>query len=221
NDLVDQCELYYECIKYYANILTPFSSLVEKKISEILSMNMPIEIIAPSHGVIWRQNPEQIVTKYLEWSRDYQENQVTIVYDSMWGGTKIMAENIALDIKEANGALTVKLLNASVTDKNDIVTEVFKSKLLLLGSPTINRGIMVSIAGICEGIEGLRFKNKKAASFGCYGWSGESVPKMNELLKKANFNLVDDGLLCLWNPDEESIQKCVSFGKEIVKKMIN
>lgn len=219
NDMVDQCELYNECIKYYANILTPFSSLVEKKINEVLSMNIQIDIIAPSHGVIWRKNPEQIVHKYLEWSKDYQENQITIVYDSMWGGTRVMAEHIAEGIAEADNSVVIKLLNASVTDKNDIITEVFKSKLLLVGSPTINKGIMVAVAGILEEIEGLRFKNKKAAAFGCYGWSGESVNKINELLNKSGFEVVSDGLQCLWNPDEENIKKCINFGNEIIKKL--
>ncbi|GAB4220881.1 MAG: hypothetical protein Kow00102_11370 [Spirochaetota bacterium] len=80
---------------------------------------------------------------------------------------------------------------------------------------------MVAIAGILEEIEGLRFKDKKAAAFGCYGWSGESIQKMNELLKKAGFEIVHEGLRCLWNPDEESLQKCISFGREISTKVLH
>jgi len=218
NDLVDQAELFAECIKYYANILTPFSALVEKKISEVLALNLPIDIIAPSHGVIWRSNPTQIVEKYLSWSRNYQENQITILYDTMWDGTRIMAENIALGIKEADDKVNIKLFNISKTDKNDIITEIFKSKLILVGSPTIGRGITSGTAGILEEIEGLKFKNKKAAAFGCYGWSGESVAKLNGLLEKSGFQLVNPGIKCLWNPDDESILKCVEFGKEIGKR---
>jgi flavorubredoxin len=221
NDLVDEYELYNEAIKYYANILTPFSTLVEKKIDEIVAMNIPIEIIAPSHGVIWRDNPEQIVKKYQTWSKDYQENQITIMYDTMWGGTRIMAENIALGIKSSNEKVTIKLFNISVTDKNDIITEVFKSKLILVGSPTINRGITVAVAGILEEIEGLKFRNKKAIAFGCYGWSGESVSRINESLKKAGFEIVSDGLKCLWNPDAGSIEKCITFGKELTGNLSN
>lgn len=221
NDLVDEYELYNEAIKYYANILAPFSSLVEKKIDEIVAMNIPIEIIAPSHGVIWRDNPEQIVKKYQTWSKDYQENQITIIYDTMWGGTRIMAENIALGIKSSNEKVTIKLFNISSSDKNDIITEVFKSKLILVGSPTINRGITVAVAGILEEIEGLKFKNKKAAAFGCYGWSGESVTRINESLKKAGFEIVSNGLKCLWNPDAESIEKCITFGKELAGNLSN
>ena len=217
NDLVDQSELYSECIKYYANILNPFSALVEKKINEVLALKLPIDIIATSHGVIWRDNPTQIVEKYLAWSQDYQENQITILYDTMWDGTKIMAENIALGIKKEDNAVNIKLFNIAKSDKNDIITEIFKSKLILVGSPTIGQGITSATAGILEEIQGLKFKNKKAAAFGCYGWSGESISKINGLLDKLGFQIANQGIKCLWNPDEESIKRCVEFGKEISK----
>ncbi|MCK5156984.1 MAG: anaerobic nitric oxide reductase flavorubredoxin [Spirochaetales bacterium] len=216
NDLVDQSELFAECIKYYANILTPFSPLVEKKIHEILALNLPIDIIATSHGVIWRDNPTQIVEKYLTWSRNYQENQITILYDTMWNGTKVMAENIALGIKKEDSMVNLKLFNISKTDKNDIITEVFKSKLILVGSPTIGKGITSATAGILEEIEGLKFKNKKACAFGCYGWSGESLSKINTLLEKSGFTLINEGIKCLWNPDNKSIENCKKFGAEII-----
>ncbi len=217
NDLVDQCELFEECIKYYANILAPFSALVDKKLKEVMAMNLPIEIIATSHGVIWRDDPEQIIKKYIAWSKNYQENQITILYDTMWDGTRTMAEKIAEGIKASDTGVNIKLLNTSKYDKNDIITEVFKSKAILAGSPTINKGILSSIAAIMEEIEGLRLKDKKAAAFGCYGWSGEAVGKLNEMLKKSGFELINEGLKCLWNPDENSIKECISFGQEIGK----
>ncbi len=218
NDLVDQGELSTECIKYYANILTPFSSFVEKKINEVLAMNLPIDIIATGHGVIWRDKPLQIVEKYLAWSKNYQEDQITVLYDSMWEGTKTMAENIALGIKQADSKVNIKLYNIAKTDKNDIITEIFKSKLILVGSPTIGKGITSATAGILEEIEGLGFKNKKAASFGCYGWSGESVAKINGLLEKSGFQIVNQGIKCLWNPDDAALLECVEFGKKLIEK---
>jgi len=219
NDLVDQNELFSECIKYYANILTPFSPLVKKKINEVLAMNIPIDIIATSHGVIWRDNPTQIVEKYLAWADNYQENQITILYDTMWDGTKVMAENIASGIKMADEKVAIKSYNMSKTDKNDIVTEIYKSKIVLIGSPTINKGITVETAGILEMIEGLKFKNKKAAAFGCYGWSGESVGKITKLLEQSGFSIINQGIKALWNPDDESKEKCMAFGKEIVESL--
>ncbi len=175
NDLVDQNELAHECIKYYANILTPFSPMVTKKIKEVLSFKLPLDIICTSHGIIWRDKPEQIVEQYLTWADDYQENQITICYDTMWNGTRVMAEKIAEGIKVADNEVNIKLFNLPKNDKNDVITEIFKSKAILVGSPTINKGILVSVAGMLEEIKGLKFKNKKAAAFGCYGWSGEST----------------------------------------------
>lgn len=218
NDLVDQAELFQECIKYYANILTPFSGLVEKKIDEFKSLNVPVDMICPSHGVIWRDNPLQIVGKYLDWSKNYRENQITIVYDTMWNGTRKMAEAIAKGIKSADDMTVVKLFNISRSDKNDVVTEVFKSKALLVGSPTINRGILSALAGFMEQIRGLKFKEKKAAAFGTYGWSGESVNMISKGLESAGFDLLDDGIKSIWNPNEISLKECVDFGKEIAVK---
>lgn len=215
NDLVDEAELYAECVKYYANILTPFSALVGKKIEEVLALKVPIDVIAPSHGVIWRKDPTQIVKRYVEWSRDYQENQITILYDTMWDGTRHMAEAIATGIREAGSDVTVKLFNVSKTDKNDVITEVFKSRFILVGSPTIGKGITNAMAGILEMIEGLRFKGKKAAAFGCYGWSGEAVAKMNTVLAASGFALLNEGIKALWDPDTDAIAKCKEYGRSI------
>jgi len=217
NDLVDQNELYAECIKYYANILTPFSALVDKKIKEVLALNIPIDIIATSHGVIWRDNPTQIVEKYLAWANNYQENQITILYDTMWDGTKRMAEAITKGIREIDKKVNVKMYHIAKTDKNDIITEIFKSRIIIVGSPTIGGGILSGVAEILEMIKGMRFKNKKAASFGCYGWSGESIKIIKEHLEKSGFSVINDGIRALWNPDDESLEKCVEFGREIAK----
>jgi anaerobic nitric oxide reductase flavorubredoxin len=172
NDLVDRNELYSEAIKYYANILTPFSSLVSKKVDEFTSLGLPLDMICPSHGVIWRDEPMQIVKQYVTWAQAYAEDRIVIVYDTMWDGTRRLAEAIAQGITDSSPATIVVLHNCSKTNKSDIITDVFRSKAVLFGSPTINRGILTSLAGLLEEIRGLRFKGKKASAFGCYGWSG-------------------------------------------------
>lgn len=219
NDLVDQGELYQEAIKYYANILTPFSPLVANKIKEILSFELPLNMIATSHGVIWRDNPAQIVEKYLEWADAYQEHQVTIAYDSMWGATRRMAEAISEGIKSVDSTLTVKLFNAATTDKNDLITELFKAKGILVGSSTVNKGIMHATGGLLEMLRGLGLKNKKAAGFGSYGWSGESVAILESKLKDAKFELIEGGSKELWNPDDKQLENCREFGKKFAKEL--
>jgi flavorubredoxin len=215
NDKVDPAELNQEALKYYANILTPFSALAAKKIEELLSLKLPISMICPSHGVIWKEDPLQIVNKYSEWAKNYQENQITIVYDTMWNATRIMAEAIAAGIREKDGEVTVKIFNCANTDKNDLITEIFKSKMVIMGSSTINRGILSALAAILEITKGLGFKGKKAAAFGSYGWSGESVQIISESLSAAGFEIVNDGLKLLWKPDAEGIEKCRTFGNDL------
>ncbi len=217
NDRVDRAELYHEALKYYANILTPFSPLVTKKIQEVLGFGLPVNGIFPSHGVLWRDDPTQIVTQYLAWADQYQENQITLVFDSMWESTRKMAEAIAQGIRAADPEVTVKLFNAAKNDKNDILAEVFRSKAILLGSSTINNGYLYSIGGLTEMMRGLKFKNKKAAAFGSYGWSGESVKQLTELLRHGGFTVVNDGIRCLWVPDDAATAACVRFGQEFVE----
>ena len=216
NDRVDQAELRQECIKYYANILTPFSPLVIKKIKEVMGFNLPLDMICTSHGIIWRDNPTQIVEKYLEWADSYQENQITILYDTMWDSTRIMAEEIAAGIREKDNQVTVKLFNLAKTDKNDAITEIFKSKAILMGSSTINNGILVHVAALLEEIQGLKFKKKKAGAFGSYGWSGEAVKIMLERLGKSGFDTIDQGLRITWAPDSENKRACRAYGKAFV-----
>jgi len=219
NDLVDQAELFQEAIKYYANILTPFSALVDRKIKEVFALNVPVNMICPSHGVIWRKDPLQIVNQYVQWANAYAENQISIIYDTMWDGTRRMAEAISRGITEVDKAVAVKLFNVARSDKNDVITEIFKSKAIVVGSPTINQGILSASAAILEEIKGLKFKDKKAAAFGCYGWSGEAVKIISDKLKEGGFQLLNDGIREKWNPNTESVDNCISFGKDLALNM--
>ncbi|MBE7718382.1 MBL fold metallo-hydrolase [Lacrimispora indolis] len=211
NDKADQCRLWEEAIKYYANILTPFSPLVKKKIEEIQGLNLPIDIIATSHGSIWRENPLQIVEKYYEWSQNYQEDQITVVYDTMWDGTKQLAHKISAEIARISPDTRVKIYNISKTNKNDIMTEVFKSKAIALGSPTVGGNILSSVGGWLDFLKELKYKGKKAAVFGCYGWSGEGTKVLRERLTEAGFSVVEEEAKCLWNPEEEDFNKAAEI----------
>ena len=130
NDKADQCLLWKEAMKYFANILNPFAPLLTKKLEEIGKLNLPIDIIATSHGAIWRDDPLQIVKKYAEWANAYQENQITIAYDTMWEGTTKIAHEIAAEISKQSPATVVKVFNVAKADKNEVMTEVFKSKAM-------------------------------------------------------------------------------------------
>lgn len=217
NDNVPAEIVYAEALKYYTNIITPYSPMVTRKIKELLDMHVPVSMICPSHGILWRDNPMQIVETYQKWAADYQENQITLIYDTMWNSTRRMAECIAEGIREVDPDVVIKLYNSSKEDKNDITTEVFKSRAILVGSPTINYGFAYSTGGIMELIRGLKFKKKKAAAFGSYGWSGEAVKEITEMLKGAGFAIVNDGIRCQWVPDEAHLEECRAYGREFAK----
>ena len=219
NDEVPEAEMMREAEKYFANILAPFCPMVTRKVKEILAMNLPLAMICPSHGVIWRRDPAAIVQQYLLWADAFAENQITIVYDTMWNGTRAMAEAIARGIEAADSNVTVKLFNAAKFDKNNILTEIFHSKALLLGSPTINNGYSYAVAGLLEMVKGLKLKKKSASAFGCYGWSGEGVKLLSEHLAAAGFNIVDEGIRTQWNPDSAALAACEEYGKAFVGKL--
>ncbi|PNT93964.1 flavodoxin domain-containing protein [Clostridium thermosuccinogenes] len=217
NDEVDTCELYQEAIKYYANILTPYSPLIKKKIEEIRALNLPIDMIAPSHGVIWRENPVQIIDKYYEWSQDYNEGTVVIIYDTMYNATKMMAEAIGEGL--AKNGIKYKLYNNSVSDQSDVLTEIFKAKGVIIGSCTVNNTVLRSISALLDEIKGHRFKNKVGAAFGSYGWSGEAPKIISKSLEESGVKILHEPLQIKYRPTEDELKMFVEMGDKFAKAM--
>ncbi|MBM4463070.1 MAG: MBL fold metallo-hydrolase [Chloroflexi bacterium] len=215
NDEVDQEELYEEALKYYANIITPFSSFVSKKIEEVLALNLPVNMIAPSHGVIWRKDPLQIVKKYQYWAAQTPERSAVILYDTMWEGTRRMAEAIG-DGLAAEG-VPYKTFQMAVSDRNDVITEIFKAKAVIIGSPTFNGGLLPTISPILEDLRGLRFQKKIGAAFGSYGWSGEGVRLIEEHLGRCKISLATEGVRAKWQPKAEDLVRCKELGHKIAR----
>ncbi|MDD4924626.1 MAG: MBL fold metallo-hydrolase [Dehalococcoidales bacterium] len=215
NDQVNQEELYEEALKYYANILTPFSKQVLRKIDEVLALNLPVDMIAPSHGVIWRKEPLQIVQKYREWASQKPEQSAVIIYDTMWEGTRDMAEAIGEGI--AQEEIPYKIFHAGLTDRNDMVTEVFKTKAVIIGSPTFNQGVLPTLAPVLEDLRGLKFQNKIGAAFGTYGWSGESPQIIEEHLNSCRIPVIVESIKAKWQPKAEELEKCREMGVNIAR----
>lgn len=218
NDEVDEVEVYQEAIKYYANILTPFSKFVTKKIDELKGFGLPVDMIAPSHGVIWRKDPMKIVDKYYEWAQGKSNKSAVVIYNSMWGATHKMAEFIGKGLGE--GGIEYKIFNTSTSDKNDILTEVFKSKGVILGSSTVNNGLLTSLMPVIEDLIGLKFMDKIGAAFGSYGWSGESPKLLKEYLEKAKIKVVQEELKVKYMPDDNELEQCLEYGKKFAEKIL-
>lgn len=213
DDTVNQKDLFDEAEKYYANILNIYNPMVNRKVKEIVGMNLPLKMVAPSHGVIWTNHIGEIVEKYLQWSTNYQEHQITIIYDTMWQSTRRMAQAIADGIRDFDPTVRVVLMNAAKNDKNDILVEVFRSKAIMVGSPTVNMGITYAIAGLLEMIHGMKCKNKKAAAFGSIGWGGGGEKRIQQRLEEAGFEIAAEPGKQLWAPDTEAERKWREYGK--------
>jgi len=130
-----------------------------------------------------------------------------VVYDTMWEGTEKLAHQISREISLQSPDTRVKLYNIAKTDKNDVMTQVFKSKAIAVGSPTVHQGVLSSVSGWLDFLKELKFKNKKAAVFGCYGWSGEGNQVLRRLLGEAGFETVAPEIRSSWNPTPEDLEK--------------
>lgn len=218
NDEVDETEVYQEALKYYANILTPFSKLVTRKIDELKKLAIPVDMIAPSHGIVWRKEPMKIVEDYYEWATGKSNKSVVIAYNSMWGATHKMAEFIGKGLEAAN--IEYKIFNCATADRNDVLAEIFKAKGIILGSSTVNNGLLTSLLPLIEDLMGLKFIDKVGATFGSYGWSGESPKLLMEYLTKANIKVLEEGLKVKYMPDDKDLDGCIVFGKNFAQKML-
>lgn len=216
DDKANNCDMWSEAMKYFANIIHTFAPMCKMKMSELDKMNLPIELICPSHGAIWRSQIPEIIKAYKDWSDNYQENQITVIYDTMWDGTKKLAHRIAQTLKKESPDSVVKIYNISQFDKNDIMTEVFKSKAIAVGSPTVAQNMLSSVGGWMEFLKECRFKGKKAAVFGCYGWSGEACDILSKHLTESGFEVIETQAKCNWNPDEENFEAADKLAKDLV-----
>lgn len=215
DDENDMCEVMEEAKKYYANILMPFSPLVVKKIEEIIKMELKIEMIAPSHGIIWRSHPDKIIEKYMEWGQGKVKRKAVVVYDTMWNSTERMARKIVDGL--ISEGVEVRLYKVSESDMNNIITETLDSKAILVASSTINNTMIPHLAHFLEELMGLKPRNKIGASFGSYGWGRGAVANIEKKLKETGIELVKKGLEIKYVPTDEDLRNCFEYGKEIGK----
>ncbi len=217
DDEVDECTLMEEAATYYANILMPFAPLITRKIQEVVQMGIPIDIIAPSHGIIWRKEPSKIINAYLNWSSGAAKQKAVVVFDTMWGSTDKMARAIADGI--TSGDVEAKLLKLRATDNTDVVTEILEAKAVVVGSPTLNNQMFPSLGAFLTYITGLKPKGKLWGFFGSYGWGGGAVKGMVDMAKKAGFEVHEPSVEVKYVPDEEDLKKCFDFGQQIAQKI--
>ena len=214
DDEVDRAELFYEARKYFANILWPYARLVGKALTKVGGLD--IAMIAPSHGVVWRTYIQEIVDCYAKWGQGVSDGSLVIAYDSMWGGTEKMARAIAQGAQKAG--VVVKVFKLSQTPNSTIAAEIFTASGFLVGSPTLNCGMMPSMGALLTYLKGLCPTGKKWAAFGTFGWAGGAQKDMEEMLGKFCSEMLP-GHNCKWTPQEPNLQAAEQFGYDFAKSL--
>jgi flavorubredoxin len=217
DDEVDFGALADEAQKYYANILWPFNTLVASKIAAVEKLNLNIEVIAPSHGLLWRKHTFEIIQKYLYWSSHSCKNKIAVVYETMWNSTEKMARKIIEGIT-SEGVETC-LFDVTKNDRPDIASYMLEAKGWVFGSSTHDEGMLPVIAGFLHFLKGSKAKGRKSFAFGSYGWSGEAVKNIEDTI--SGVTSFGPSLKVVFNPTKEELNQCFKAGKEFALKIKN
>jgi flavorubredoxin len=208
-----------EAAKYYANIVTPYGSQVLKALGAL--QNISIEMICPSHGLIWRRSEdiEKILNLYQKWANYESDKKVVIIYDTMWHST----EKIAIKLYEllSSKDITVKLSSLKANDISDIITDVMLSRVICVGSPILNNKIFPSIGGFLTFLKGLKAKNRLCFTFGSYGWSKVGFKELEDSLKEAGMELIAEGKYFNYVPEEKELESLEEIALKIKDLLLN
>ncbi len=204
--------LLYEAKKYYANIVLPYTNQAAKIFQVVKTLDM--EMIATSHGVIWRDHIAQVLALYEYLTQSKKQEKAVVVYDTMWHSTEKMAVTIAETFIELG--FSVSLYNVNDTDSSDIITEIADAKYLMVGSSTINNNMLPTIAGFLCYVKGLAPVGLSGFAFGSYGWGGQSIAQIEEQLDTLGFNRLLPGIKINYVPKPEDLKQ---IHDEIIEAM--
>lgn len=212
-------EIMAEAAKYYANIVMHVSTLINKALQKVTeTLKLKIDMICPSHGVVWKQHIGDILTAYTKWSSRETREKIVIIYDTMWHSTEKMAHAMAEGIQEEG--VEVKLFNLTLSDKSDVMTEVLDARGLLIGTPTLNNGVFPSVAEFLCYLKGLKPPAQVAAPFGSFGWNSKrTMEDVTAYLKDAMIPEILEPISYQFIPDPSELEKCKEFGKQFAEKI--
>jgi anaerobic nitric oxide reductase flavorubredoxin len=179
-----------EALRYYVNIVAKFSRPVLNAITKL--GNTKVDIIAPSHGRVWRKNPNRIVELYQKWAEYASgdtEAGVTLIYGSMYGNTETMMNAVAQGI--AQSGVPLQIFDAARTHVSYILPSLWTKRGVMVGAPTYEAGLFPPVASVLEMAAEKRIMNKKVARFGSYGWSGGAQKNFEKIIEPLKWELLD------------------------------
>ena len=209
--------LNYEAARYFANILLPLSSAVVKCLEKMRSLDITMRIVATDHGPIWRKDVNRIVELYSRWAAQKPTKKAVVAYDTMWQSTAMMARAIGEGLKA--GGADAKLMPLRACHRSDVATEILDAGALLVGSPTLNNNLFPTVADALTYLKGLKPRNLIGAAFGSYGWSGEAVGQVEDVLRGMKVDLIGESIKVKYVPDDEALAQCYSQGMLVAEKL--
>ena len=217
DDEVELSMLLGHAAKYYANIILPYSALVQKLLAQVREIGLKIDMIAPDHGLIWRKNPQKILEQYDVWSQQKSKVKALVIYDTMWHSTEMMAKAIVEGL--VSQGVSAQLFDLSSNHRSDIITEVLDAGALIIGSSTLNNGMLPRMADLLHYMKGLRPAKKIGVAFGSYGWSGEAVKLITTALEEMKFEVLDPGIKVQYVPQDDDLKRCVDLGRKVARSL--
>jgi len=206
-----------EAAKYYGNIVMPYGDQVKKALGSLSQLN--IDLICPGHGLIWRSYISKILEEYTKWSNYNTKDKALIVYDSMWGSTKKIA--YALQEGMGNTGLPVTMRNLKTNHISNIITDVTDSKLILIGSPTLNNGMLPSMSAFLTYLKGLRPRKRIGLAFGSFGWGGQAVREIEEVMQELKWDIPKESISFKYIPGNDELEAVKEIGKSLGEYVIN
>lgn len=207
-------DVLHEARTYYANIVMPYSTQAAGAVKA--AEGLDIELIAPSHGVMWRSHISEIIEEYKKWSSLKMNKEAVVVYDSMWHSTEKMAKTIVEAF--ASKGYNAKLCDLKAWDNSEVINEILTAEYVAVGSPTLNNQMLPTVASFLTYLKGLAPKNsgKKAFAFGSYGWGGQSIGLVEKELTDCGFEIALEKQRIQYIPSQESLDELENKVLEII-----
>ncbi len=218
DDEADGAEVWFQAKKYFANILMLYAPKILKLIEQVTAMGLTFKMICPDHGILWRADPLKIVKAYNEWSLQRPAKKAIVVYDTMWHSTERMAEAVVEGL--AAEGVPAEPIHIRSSHRSEIMTQALDAGAIVFGSPTLNNQMFPTVADVLTYMKGLKPRNKVAAAFGSYGWSGESVKLVSQELEAMGFEMVAPGVRLQYVPDAEGLENCVALGRAVARQLL-
>ena len=210
--VADEGQLYESAKRYYAEIMMPFRTIIQKNLEAV--KNYAIDIIAPSHGPL-HDRPEFITKAYHSWAFDDPKNIVVLPYISMHGSTRKMVEHFVGALVQRG--VTVKQFDLAGTDVGKLAMALVDAATVVLGTPTVLVGPHPNVAHAAFLANALRPNIKFVSIIGSYGWGGRAVEQLSAMIPNLKVEVLEP-VICKGFPKESDFKALDNLADAIAVK---